>query len=189
MSSFYHYNAHQHPTSANGQSAQPAHHNGRGRRAPRLSQHAHAHKQFRSVRKEEEAVAVINFRQRFEPARSFDLDDDLEFCPNLLTETDMMSIHSSSSDRSSLSSGSPESSPQSHQVSPDTAFSLNSNSNPYIPTSYQTQPAALKLHQPAATRIRNAIPIVNPSTGISMSSPPQSVSPARMQQQSMGRRW
>jgi hypothetical protein len=176
MSSFYHYNAHQHPTAANAQSAS-SHHSGRGRRAPRLSQNSH--KQFRSVRKDEEAAVVTNFRQRFEAGRSFDLDDDLEFCPNLLTESDMVSIHSSSSDRSSLSSGSPESSPQSHQVAPDSGFTLNSNSNPYVP-SYQSQPTTLTLHQPAATRIRNAIPIVNPSTGI----PSQSVSPARM-----GRGW
>jgi len=180
MSSYYHYNTHQHPTSANAQSSSSSHHSGRGRRAPRLSQNSH--KQFRSVRKEEEAIAVTNFRQRFEAGRSFDLDDDLEFCPTLLTDSDMHSIHSSSSDRSSLSSGSPEHSPQSHQVAPDT-FSLNSNSNPYIP--FQSQPTTLKLHQPAATRIRNAIPIVNPSTGIRMSSPPQSVSPG----QAMGRRW
>ena len=94
---------------------------------------------------------MINFRQRFEAGRSFDLDDDLEFCPNLLTEVDMVSIHSSTSDRSSLSSGSPEQSPQSVQAQPDPAFSLNSNSNPYIP-SYQSQPTPLKLHQPSANR-------------------------------------
>ncbi|RDW85748.1 hypothetical protein BP5796_04073 [Coleophoma crateriformis] len=184
MSSYYHYNSHQHPAAV---SAQPAatHHTGRGRRAPRLSQNAH--KQFRSVRKDEEAAALVTFRQRFEAGRSFDLDDDLEFCPNLLSEVDLVSIHSSSSDRSSLSSGSPEASPQSTQVSPSSGFSLNSNSNPYITSAYQSQPQSLKLHQPAATRIRNAIPIVNPSTGIRMSSPPQSVSPARMQ--ALGRRW
>jgi len=186
MSSYYHYNAHQHPTTANPPSASSTHHSGRGRRAPRLSQNAH--KQFRSVRKEEEAAVVTSFRQRFEAGRSFDLDDDLEFCPNLLTEVDMVSIHSSSSDRSSLSSGSPESSPQSHQVAPDSGFSLNSNSNPYVPSGFQSQATNLKLHQPAATRIRNAIPIVNPRTGISMTSPPQSISPARMQQ-SVGGRW
>jgi hypothetical protein len=186
MSSYYHYNAHQHPTSASAQAA-ASHHSGRGRRAPRLAQNSHK-QQFRSVRKDEEAAAVSSYRQRFEAGRSFDLDDDLEFCPNLLSETDMVSIHSSSSDRSSLSSGSPESSPQSHQVTPDAGFSLNSNSAPYIP-SYQSQPALLKLHQPAATRIRNAIPIVNPSTGIRMASPPHSLSPARMHQQSIGRRW
>jgi hypothetical protein len=176
MSSFYHYGA------------QPsAHHSGRGRRAPRLSQNSH--KQFRSVRREEEVAVVSNFRQRFEAGRSFDLDDDMEFCPNLLSDSDLVSIHSSSSsDRSSLSSGSPEASPQSHQVSPDSGFTLNSNSNPYIP-SYQSQPMTLKLHQPAATRIRNAIPIVNPSTGIRMNSPsPPSVSPARMSS-NLGRHW
>jgi hypothetical protein len=183
MSSYYQYNAHQHPTSAHAQSASSSH--SRGRRAPRLNQ---PHKRQQPPRPQE-AAAVINFRQRFEAGRSFDLDDDLEFCPNLLTEIDMVSIHSSTSDRSSLSSGSPESSPQSHQVAPDSTFSLNSTSNPYVP-SYQSQPTTLKLHQPSATRVRNAIPIVNPTTGISMSnmSPPPSVSPARAIQ-SIGRRW
>jgi len=32
-----------------------------------------------------EAPALTAFRARFEAGRSFDLDDDLEFCPNLLT--------------------------------------------------------------------------------------------------------
>jgi len=184
MSSYYQYNAHQHPNSAHAQSSSSSHHSGRGRRAPRINQ---PHKQVRV--RPQEAAAVINFRQRFEAGRSFDLDDDLEFCPNLFTEVDMISIQSSTSDRSSLSSGSPQSSPQSSQVQPEPTFSLNSNSNPYIP-SYQSQPIPLKLHQPAATRVRNAIPIVNPTTGISMSnmSPPSSVSPARAMQ-SIGRRW
>lgn len=180
MSSYYHYQAHPHPPAAHAQSAS-SHHSGRGRRAPRLSQNQHK-QQFRTGRKDEEAIAVTNFRLRFEAGRSFDLDDDLEFCPNLLSENDMVSIHSASSDRSSLSSGSPDSSPQSRQVAPDSGFSLNSNSAPYIPT-YQSQPTPIKLHQPAATRIRNAIPIVNPSTGVRMASPPHSVSPPGMHQQ------
>jgi len=190
MSSYYHYNAH-HPTSANAQSAPSSHnhHGGRSRRAPRLSTSQNSHKQFRGVRSMKElteTASVATFRQKFEAGRSFDLDDDLEFCPNLLTESDLVSIHSASSDRSSLSSGSPESSPtqQAQQVTP--SFSLNSASSPYIPTGYQNQATNMKIHQPAATRIRSAIPIVNPSTGLSMSSPPQSVSPARMQQP---RRW
>jgi len=194
MSSYYHYNTHQHPTSANGPSTSShSHHGGRSRRAPRLSTSQNPHKQFRGVRSMKEltdTASVTTFRQKFEAGRSFDLDDDMEFCPALLTENDLVSIHSSSSDRSSLSSGSPESSPtqQAQQVAP--TFSLNSASNPYIPASYQNQQSSsnLKIHQPAATRIRNAIPIVNPSTGISMSSPPPSVSPARMQQ-AIGRRW
>ncbi|CAL3962505.1 hypothetical protein PZA11_000354 [Diplocarpon coronariae] len=180
MSSFYNNYAHHHPAPGNAPTAAASHHSGRGRRAPRLSQNAH--KQFRGPRKDEEAAVVTNFRQRFEAGRSFDLDDDLEFCPNLLTETDMVSIHSSSSDRSSQASGSPESSPQSHQVAPDSSFTLNSNAIPYI-SPYQTQSTPLKIHQPAATRVRSAIPIINPSTGLSMASPPSSVSPARMQQQ------
>ncbi|CZS89639.1 uncharacterized protein RAG0_00957 [Rhynchosporium agropyri] len=189
MSSFYTYNNHQHPTAAHAQSAS-SHHSGRGRRAPRVSQNLH--KQFRGVaRKEEEDKAGREFRLQFEAARSFDLQDDVDFCPNLLTESDRSdfgSIHSSASDRSSLSSGSPESSPQTYQVAPDTSFTLNSSSAPYMPSSsYQSQPTSLKLHQPAATRIRNAIPIVNPSTGMSVASPPQSVSPSRMQH--LNRRW
>ena len=36
-----------------------------------------------------ETPAVSVFRARFEAGRSFDLDDDLEFCPGLLTEDDV----------------------------------------------------------------------------------------------------
>lgn len=181
MSSYYHYNAHQHPTTQN--------HAGRSRRAPRLSSSQNSHKQFRGVRSMKEltdTASITTFRQKFEAGRSFDLDDDMEFCPALLTESDMQSIHSAS-DRSSLSSGSPESSPtqQAQQVTP--SFSLSSASNPYIPSAYQA--SHIKVHQPAPTRVRNAIPIVNPSTR--MSSPPSSVSPGRMQhqQQQQARRW
>ena len=51
-----------------------------------------AQRQFRgvkSMRELAEAPAVTAFRARFEAGRSFDLDDDLEFCPNLLTEDDV----------------------------------------------------------------------------------------------------
>ena len=36
-----------------------------------------------------ENASVTAFRVRFEAGRSFDLDDDLEFCPGLLTEDDV----------------------------------------------------------------------------------------------------
>lgn len=36
--------------------------------------------------------STLTFRNRFEAGRGFDLDDDLEFCPSLLTEDDV-SIH------------------------------------------------------------------------------------------------
>ena len=107
----------------------------------------------------------------------------------------IVSIHSASSERSSLASNSPklEHSP-SQPVQATPAFSLNSSSPPFIPPTFQSQQSSsLKLHQPAATRPRNAIPIVNPLTGITMTSPsPPSVSPgaqgSRMQQ-AIGRRW
>jgi hypothetical protein len=186
MSSYYHYNAHP---------AQPApmgHHNagGRNRRAPRLSVSQNTQRQMRGGRtmKDFAEVASVNaFRNRFEAGRSFDLEDDLEFCPGLLTESDLVSI-SSSSERSSLASNSPESSPTQQPQTVAPGFSLNSTSPAFIPPSYQTQHSSMKIHQPSATRGRNAIPIINPATGITMSSPPPSVSPARLQH-SMGRRW
>lgn len=36
-----------------------------------------------------ESPPVSIFRARFEAGRSFDLDDDLEFCPGLLTDDDV----------------------------------------------------------------------------------------------------
>jgi hypothetical protein len=183
MSSYYHYNAHQHPA---GQ-----HNAGRSRRAARISTSQNSQKQFRGVRSMKEltdSAAIVSFRQKFEAGRSFDLDDDMEFCPALLTESDLQSIHSAS-DRSSLSSGSPESSPTQHTQQVTPSFSLNSASNPYLPAGYQ--PTNLKVHQPAPSRARNAIPIVNPNAR--MASPPNSVSPGRLQQQQqrqpMNRGW
>ena len=34
-------------------------------------------------------ASITSFRQKFEAGRSFDLDDDLEFCPALLTQDDV----------------------------------------------------------------------------------------------------
>ena len=36
-----------------------------------------------------DTASVNAFRQKFEAGRSFDLDDDMEFCPALLTESDV----------------------------------------------------------------------------------------------------
>lgn len=210
MASYYQYNAH---------SAQPGpvshnhnHHGGRNRRAARLSVSHNGQRQFRGVRSMKElneSAAISAFRSKFESVRSFELEDDLEFCPGLLTESDVSSSPfgsrsssptvsdpalpqlvsiSSASERSSLASNSPESSPTQHSQSVAPGFSLNSTSPSFVPPTMQSFHSSLKLHQPAATRGRNAIPIINPLTGISMSSPPPSVSPARMQQ-AMGRRW
>lgn len=192
----YYFNAHQqHPTSATPSAISHAHHGGRNRRAPKLSVSQNAHKQFRGVKSMKELTETANvscFRNKFEMAVSFDLEDDAEFCPSLLTESDLASVNGSSSERSSLASESPQGSPTQHPTSIAPHFSLNSSSPPFVPpATLHHQLSALKLHQPAATRARNAIPIVNPHTGITLPSPPPSVSPARMQQQAIraGGRW
>lgn len=162
-----------------------------------------------------EPTAHAEYMQRLEAAKSFEFDDDEVFCPfHLLTEDDVRlsirrsskvgppaladadsawqlhSIHSSaSSDRGSLSSGSPESSPLQQQVQPSPAFLLPSAHNTFNPASASFQQHHMKLHQPLAQRTRNAIPIVDPSTRL-VASPPLSVSPGRqMQQQYVSRRW
>lgn len=185
---------------------------GRNRRGPRVaSQNAHRHyKVQRSPKEVPEVPSYSDYLQRLEAAKSFEFDDDELFCPfHLLTEDDvrliatythangtdtsqLQSIHSASySDRGSLSSGSPESSPLQQQVQPTPSFLLSSASSSFTPTPVSAigfQSQSMKLHQPMAQRSRNAIPIVDPSTR-SVASPPLSVSPARMQQQYMQRRW
>lgn len=50
-------------------------------------------KQFRGVKSMRElsveSPSVTAFRSQFEASRSFDLEDDMEFCPKLLTENDV----------------------------------------------------------------------------------------------------
>ncbi|CAJ2510720.1 Uu.00g063450.m01.CDS01 [Anthostomella pinea] len=196
MSSYYNYNHHQQPT-APAPGLSHNHHGGRNRRAPRLSVSQNSHRQFRGVKSMKElseTAGVTAFRNQFEASRSFDLEDDMEFCPKLLSETDLVSISSASSDRSSLSSNSPNVSPTQHTQQIASTFSLNSSSPAFVPPTFQSHQSSLKLHQPAATRARNAIPIINPANGLTMSSPPPSVSPGRMHQHHqhqhpIGRRW
>ena len=91
MSAYYQYNAQQQPTPATA-GVSHNHHGGRNRRAPRLSVSQNSQKQFRGVRsmKDLTETASLNaFRMKFEAVRSFDLEDDLEFCPSLLTESDV----------------------------------------------------------------------------------------------------
>ncbi|KAI6832960.1 hypothetical protein KC315_g12542 [Hortaea werneckii] len=177
----------------------PAHshgHHGRSRRGPRISSQ-NAHRQYKAQRSPKETpqdLAHLEYLQKLEAAKSFEFDDDEVFCPfHLLTEDDLQSIHSaSSSDRGSLSSGSPEGSPLQQQIQPTPSFLLSTAPNTFGPgpAGFQ-QPShhQMKLHQPMAQRTRNAIPIVDPSTR-SIASPPLSVSPARqMQHQYVSRRW
>jgi len=135
-------------------------------------------------------------RYRYEAARSFDLDDDLEFCPVLLSDEELQSVYSGSSDRSSNSSGSPDASPLQRIAQPSSAGSSYSL---FSQTSFNTAamfnpPSHLKLQQPPtppSSRTRNAIPIVNPNTGMRVSSPPfmTHIEPRPQHQSSMGRRW
>jgi hypothetical protein len=217
MSTFF-YGGHQQHQVANSQPMPQSHnHHGRSRRAPRLAGAQNAHRQYRAQKVVKEIViteppSVLAYRARFEAGRSFDLDDDLEFCPNLLTFDEVcgealptspsyadlfpkrQSVTSGSSDRSSLSSGSPESSPLQSQIQPQItpALSLSSAAtSAYMSPPAYTNNNTLKIHQPSAIRSArtSAIPIVNPSTGNRIASPPSSISPGMMQQTTAARRW
>jgi len=220
MSQFFNYGGQHQPQHLNAHS-QHNHHGGRSRRAPRISaQQSHKQfRQVRTLKEfNVEPPTMLAFKRDFDAARSFDIEDDEMFCPfHLLTEDDvsawptifatrlchptsqqpltldeqLQSIHSSGSDRSSLSSGSPEQSPLQHQLQPTPSFVLSSAPNPYTPAGFQhNNSSQTKLHQPLAQRTRNAIPIVDPSTRNVTASPPPSVSPNRqMQAQFMSRRW
>ncbi|KAF8247413.1 hypothetical protein K440DRAFT_628839 [Wilcoxina mikolae CBS 423.85] len=87
----------------------------------------------------------------------------------------------SSSDRSSTSSGSPQSSPLQHQVQPSPAYPHASAYASMFSNSF------LKYQTPVPSRQRNAIPIVNPSTGMRVASPPLA-SPGRVGSHSLSRR-
>jgi len=169
------------PTYHTNVSSHPHHNHGRGRRNPRVnSRNAHQHRQVqRSPKEVPETPTYSEYLQRLEAAKSFEFDDDEMFCPfHLLTEDDLQTIHSSSSsDRGSLSSESPDNSPLQHQVQPTPSFYVSSAPHGYNATFQQQQ--QMKLHQPMAQRTRmNAIAIVDPTTG-SVASPPLSVSPGR----------
>ncbi|POS87498.1 hypothetical protein EPUL_000671 [Erysiphe pulchra] len=129
--SSYHFNTSFQQPSPSSHTQPSTNHNSRNRRVLRLSHHIQK-QAAKNSRKEEEPVVLISFRRCYEAGRSFDLDDDMEFCPGLLTEYDLVSTNSALSDRASLSSQSPVSSPQSYQASP----TLYYNSTPamyYIP--------------------------------------------------------
>jgi hypothetical protein len=220
MSQFYLNPAHQAAFNSHAGFAAPAHshHASRSRRSARYGSSSQsntkASKAPRTHKETVEAAQSSSFRNSYEAARSFDLEDDEAFCPwHLLTEDDvstsstpslptsyilnsnanpfqLQSIHSSSSDRSSSSSsGSPETSPMQPQLQPTPTFSLPASVHNSMPTSFQqTSAGHLKVHQPLAQRAR-AIPIIDPTSR--NASPPTSISPARQMQKSayLGRRW
>jgi hypothetical protein len=201
--STYFYGSHQQHVQNPHPMMQQTNHHGRSRRNQRMSSTQPSNRQYRQQQQQQqqkqiekvvvsEPPALAAFRARFEAGRSFDLDDDLEFCPNLLTWDERQSVTSGTSDRSSLSSGSPENSPLQHQIQPHLTPSLSLPSSAH--SAYVSPPTSfsmnhnLKLHQPSAIRSRNPIPIVNPDTRTRMS-PPSSISPGMMQQATVQRRW
>ena len=98
MAAYYYSPQHHQPSSTSSHSSSSSHnqshnhHGGRSRRAPRSLASQNSHRPFRGVRSMKELTENQTnsvFRARFEAGRSFDLDDDLEFCPSLLTEDDV----------------------------------------------------------------------------------------------------
>ncbi|KAF8533185.1 hypothetical protein BDD12DRAFT_762475 [Trichophaea hybrida] len=151
----------------------------RSRRNPHRSS---ALKSFQMVRPREELTnspTVPTFVEKFEAGRSFDVEDDFAFIPELCTEEEVCYV--SCSDRSSTSSGSPQSSPLQHQVQPSPAYPHVSAYASMFSNSF------LKYQTPVPSRHRNAIPIVNPSTGMRVASPPLP-SPGRVGSHSLSRR-
>ncbi|RKF63298.1 hypothetical protein OnM2_026043 [Erysiphe neolycopersici] len=140
MSSCHFNNSYQQPSPSPHHSHASAAHNSRNRRVLRLSHNTLKQSAAKNVRKDEEPVVLTSFRRCYEACRSFDLDDDMEFCPTLITEYDMVSVNSAASDRASLSSQSPISSPQSYQASPTLYY--NSTPNMYfVPYLSYTSPS------------------------------------------------
>jgi hypothetical protein len=91
MSSYFYGVHHQQTHIANPHPMPQSHnHHGRSRRAPRMAASQNQHRQFRAPKANKEVViteapSMSAYRAKFEAGRSFDLDDDLEFCPNLMT--------------------------------------------------------------------------------------------------------
>ncbi|POS82454.1 hypothetical protein EPUL_005836, partial [Erysiphe pulchra] len=168
--SSYHFNTSFQQPSPSSHTQPSTNHNSRNRRVLRLSHHIQK-QAARNSRKEEEPAVLISFRRCFEAGRSFDLDDDMEFCPGLLTEYDIVSTNSALSDRASLSSLSPVSSPQSYQASP----TLYYNSTPAIRVQKEKDIAAqrpitidLTASQLSSPSLRKSISITEPQASLNI---------------------
>lgn len=80
--------------------------------------------------------------------------------------------------------------PAQHQVTPSISLSPGPSTTSYVnnvaAAAMNSNINAMHFQQPAAARTRKVIPIVNPQTGVTLSSPPNSINPSLMQNQ---RRW
>merc|ERR1712072_1212272 len=124
------------------------------------------YKAQRSPKETPQDLAHLEYLQKLEAAKSFELDDDEVFCPfHLLTEDDLQSIHSaSSSDRGSLSSGSPEGSPLQQQIQPTPSFLLSTAPNTFGPEhSFDRESASFRFASPADAASVRLAPLVEPA--------------------------
>jgi hypothetical protein len=161
-------------------------HGNRRRGGPsKLAMHPHAQKAHQQVMRAQvvrpareptpESLNLTRYMDSLEQWCSLDFDDDIEFIPNLLTPGDIMS-HSSGSERSSTV-GSPDASPTQQPQTVAPAFAMGHYAQlPMMAPSFQSH-QSLPIHQPSATR---AIAIIDPTTGVPVSSPSPSVSPNRL---------
>ena len=90
-----------------------------------------------------------------------------------------------------MSSGSPDTSPLQHQIQPvqqvTPSISLSpASANSYMHTGVAGNLNQMNFQQPSVSRTRKVIPIVNPQTGMTLTSPPSSMSQAMLHNQ---RRW
>ncbi len=58
-----------------------------------MSQNPRQLRQPRTTKELVDSVNLATFRVRFEAGRSFDLEDDMEFCPRLLTDADVSTTY------------------------------------------------------------------------------------------------
>ncbi|KAK9477224.1 hypothetical protein V1514DRAFT_343977 [Lipomyces japonicus] len=123
--------------------------------------------------------SLLHSRAKFDAGRAFDLEDDLEFCPSLLTDEDLHAAYAS--DHLSTSSGSPDSSPLQSQLRPNPSPAGAPAAAVATSTSTmlgQLSPA-MSPGRTSGPRVRRAIEIVDPNTGLRVASPPLS-SPAKL---------
>jgi hypothetical protein len=135
--------------------------------------HSMRHQMTRPVR-EPSPEPVNRYIESLEQWCSLDFDDDIEFIPNLLTSDDIIS-HSSGSERSSIVS-SPDASPTQQPQQVATGYLGSSFGHVAMQPTFVSH-QNLPIYQPSATR---AIAIIDPTTGVPVSSPSPSVSPHRL---------
>lgn len=132
-------------------------------------------------------------RARYEAARSFDMDDDFLFCP--ATTEHELSQQSYDSTSSYSSSDSPHTSPTTHQAQPFYQSQFHLHPPQQQPSLMQPPPQlhptpqqskASMIARSKSPKKRTAIAIVDPTTGMRISSPPLAQQQAALQKSLAG---